>query len=210
MNPKNIHQRFITPRLFMTLFIFISITIFTSFSSKSGLPPVKIKFTSMLMKQADLLGYSQKPKFSHFLFQNANLDNTSGRNSFELVVYAYDSVGKQLNPNPRLLTSALKQPAPPVNERSDNIYFGNYFLSKDQYERIVTSYTPFDNLKFVAESINASESYPNYITYKIIPVTGSGETPVAKSLKIVLLAGDDYLKPSPPAIPPSFISASPK
>ena len=173
MNHSNTHQKlFSINSLIIILIVCLSLTIFASFSSKPELPFGKIKFTSMVMKKTELTEYSSYPKFSHFLFQTVNLDNTSGRNSFELVVYAYDSDGVQLNPNPRLLTSAKNQPNPAVNDRSDNIYFSNYVLSKSHYERMISGYSSFDSLKFIAESINGGYSYPNYITYKMVPVKG--------------------------------------
>lgn len=185
----------ITLKFFALAFFFISSLLALSGFSQAPKAPPKVKFKSMLMLKDTVLNLINRPKFDKFVFQCINVKTETKREVYELVVYAFDTDGKQLNADVKLLIRS-KPPGITI-EKEEDVNFANYTLTKADYDIIMqgVDMTKFYALKFEPR-FNATHSFPNYVTYYVYPVDKH-----EVDISIDKLRDQNYLKPSPPAPP---------
>lgn len=152
---------------------------------------------AMVFDKTKIETYVNDVNFSHFIFQQKSYERKGSRNYYKLIVYAYDNNGNIMNPGSVELLDIAKSG---VNTyRDDEIINSNYIMKKSQYLAI-TNGKVFKKLKFNPVKDGDPHTYRNYITYEVFPVNGD-EDPVVQMKDFT---DDNYLKPSPPAPPPSI------
>ncbi|MBI5857039.1 MAG: hypothetical protein HZB42_05245 [Sphingobacteriales bacterium] len=179
------------------LFLLAFILVIPLLSFNPDPSTTKSRYMAMVFDKTKIETYVNNANFSHFVFQQKFYDKNGARHLYKLIVYAYDNAGNIMNSgNIELLDIAKKG----MNTyRDDEIINSNYLMKKSQYVAI-TNGKVFTKLKFNPVKDGDPHTYPNYITYEIFPVDDN-ENPVVLQKDFT---DDNYLKPSPPAPPPSI------
>ncbi len=176
-------------RVFFVLLFLINSVSFT-------IPPDKLKFKTMIWNKTVFLYYARNSDFNHFVFQVDNKANTTKRQEYELVVYAFDNADVIMTPS--ILNTMM--PRTTVKDHDIAVQFGNLILTKTDFLSLIPNNDNYQYLSFVPIP---NPTNPTYVSYNVFPVLADGITPALNtspgSIKPMIKIVPKRMDPSPPA-----------